>query len=194
MLGLRIPTHEKNIPRYMMSQRLQRQVSDVAQDSITKMKFLSKLRSSVFYFSEQSFLSALWRRKKSSSGVPNKKHLDRIENRTENTHRKCCGALDRQAKSEQTFTCATSPTAGCTVTSTEATASATVPWPRLRVAAPTHPLTPRRPHPQTTSSDASQQHVCPQKATSFEGHPLASYAVVAPLIHLPTASSAANIP
>ena len=53
---------------------------------------------------------------------------------------------------------ATSPTAVGTVTSMEATTSAVVPWPRLRVAAPTHP-SPSGDliHPQTTSQDASQQ-------------------------------------
>ena len=68
-----------------------------------------------------------------------------------------CGAFGLKAKSELIFTCAAPPAAVGAVTSTDATTSAAAPWPRLRVAAPTHPLPSGRPCPQTTPPSASQQ-------------------------------------
>ena len=83
------------------------------------------------------------------------------------------------------FTCATSPTAVGTVTSTEAMTSAAVPWPRSRVTGPTPPSPTGGLIQKQTPQTPLISHVCPRKATFFAGRPLTSYSAAALLIPPP---------
>ena len=144
-------------------------MSDVARDSILKMTFLPKLRQAELSFPcLTSRASSLWRLKKSCVHpvVSQRKFLKKLRTgQRTHIHAKSsvpkCGALDRKAKSEQIFTCATSPTAVSTVTSTEATTSAAVPWPRLRSQPPLTPSSPcgliRKQHPQAKQPRVSTE-------------------------------------